>query len=186
VPLTSNVRPRVNRMRNLASAAVLHRTAVALGGSSRRRVEQHTRCIGVGRPSAGGRRTAAPRQGFLQHRRGLSVLWRPAQRPFISNGARRPNGCVYSTAVPLLGQRVKRRGTRAGTCSVSPRSCVSLLVRGVGASAHTVQSQLIRPTMVVPSWSRSNPSVEGTHNGGARLFASATSAAPSCAPHVKR
>jgi hypothetical protein len=31
-----------------------------------------------------------------------------------------------------------------------------------------------------------NPSVEGTHNGGARLLASATSAAPSCAPHVKR
>jgi len=31
-----------------------------------------------------------------------------------------------------------------------------------------------------------NPSVEGTHNGGARWLASATSAAPSCAPHVKR
>jgi hypothetical protein len=31
-----------------------------------------------------------------------------------------------------------------------------------------------------------NPSIEGTHNGGARLRASATSAAPLCAPHVKR
>jgi hypothetical protein len=36
------------------------------------------------------------------------------------------------------------------------------------------------------SRTRPNPSVEGTHNGGARLLASATSAAPSCAPHVKR
>ena len=31
-----------------------------------------------------------------------------------------------------------------------------------------------------------NPSVEGTHNGGARLFAPSKSTAPLCAPHVKR
>jgi hypothetical protein len=47
-------------------------------------------------------------------------------------------------------------------------------------------AQFTRMPMSVPRPQRPNPSVEGTHNGGARLLASATSAAPSCAPHVKR
>ena len=49
---------------------------------------------------------------------------------------------------------------------------------GVGAARMAVvQSPLNR---------RSNSSVEGTHNGGARLFASPTIAAPLCAPHLRR
>jgi hypothetical protein len=69
---------------------------------------------------------------------------------------------------------------------VSPRTCISLPVRCGGAFGHAVKSTLVPVGMVVPSCVRPNPSVEGTHNGGARLLASATSAAPSCAPHVKR
>jgi hypothetical protein len=46
------------------------------------------------------------------------------------------------------------------------------------------QSEVSEPSLGSTGWP--NPSVEGTHNGGARLLASATSAAPSCAPHVKR
>jgi hypothetical protein len=46
--------------------------------------------------------------------------------------------------------------------------------------------RLVRMSMSVPRPQRPNPSVEGTHNGGARLLASVTSLAPSCAPHVKR
>ena len=33
---------------------------------------------------------------------------------------------------------------------------------------------------------RPNPSIEGTHNGGAQSRAPSRSAAPLCAPHVKR
>jgi len=39
---------------------------------------------------------------------------------------------------------------------------------------------------VVFSNQRPNPSVERTHNGGARLLAPSPSAAPLCAAHVKR
>jgi hypothetical protein len=46
--------------------------------------------------------------------------------------------------------------------------------------------QVLHTRKAVLSTVRPNPSVDGTHNGGARLLASATSAAPSCAPHVKR
>ena len=181
------IRPRVNRMRNLASTAVPHRTAAAEGGGSLRRcVEHHTRCIGVGRPSVGGRRIAAALKGFFQRLRGLSVLWRPAHRRFGSSSTHRPNGGVCSSAVPSLKQSKKVRATQAGVRSVSPRSCVSLLPRGAGASAHAVQSQPMVLAIVVPSSVRSNPSVKRTHNGGARLLALPTTAAPSCAAYLKR
>jgi hypothetical protein len=122
----------------------------------------------------------------LQRRRGLPVLRRPAHRRFGSNAPRRPNGGVCSTAVPSLRQSKKLRGTQPGTRSVSPRLCVSLPARCFGASAHAVESRVMQLAMVVPSSVRSNPSVKRTHNGGARLLASATSAAPSCAAYLKR
>ncbi len=46
-------------MSNHASTAVPHRAAAVLGNALRRRVEQNARCIGAGRPSAGGRRPAS-------------------------------------------------------------------------------------------------------------------------------
>jgi len=186
VPLTSNVRPRVNRMRHVAPTTEVHRTAAAEGNSSRRFVEQHTRCVGVGRPSVEGRRAVSSCHGFLQHQRGLSVLWRPAHRRFGSSSTHRPNGGVCSSAVPSLKQSKKVRATQAGVRSVSPRSCVSLLPRGAGASAHAVQSQPMVLAIVVPSSVRSNPSVKRTHNGGARLLALPRTAAPSCAAYLKR
>jgi len=86
-----------------------------------------------------------------------------------------------------------------------PRTCVSLALRstaapgcsgragigfahagGAGALGHGITQREIQTGPAVSSPARSNPSIEGTHNGGARLRASATSAAPSCAPHVKR
>jgi len=39
---------------------------------------------------------------------------------------------------------------------------------------------------VAPGIEPPNPSIEGTHNGGAQLRAPSRSAAPLCAPHVKR
>jgi len=186
VPLTSNVRPRINRMRNLPSTAEAHRTAVAEGSSSLWLVEHHTRCTGVGRPSVGGRRIAAALKGFFQRLRGLSVLRRAARHRFGSSSTHRPNDGVYSPAVPSLKQSKKVLCTQPGVRSVPPRSCVSLPPRGVGASAHAVQSQPMAPALVVPSSVRSNPSVKRTHNGGARLLALPTTAAPSCAAYLKR
>jgi hypothetical protein len=120
--------------------------------------------IGVGCPSVGGQRTSGSAPTVRVGQTGACI-----QRPCLRRHKAK-----------------KARSTQPGGCSVSPRSCASLPLRRVGALSNAVQSQLIMPTMVVPSRSRSNPSVEGTHNGGARLFASASSAAPSCAPHVKR
>ena len=96
VPLTSNVRPRINRMRNLPSTAEAHRTAVAEGSSSLWLVEHHTRCTGVGRPSVGGRRIAAALKGFFQRLRGLSVLRRAARHRFGSSSTHRPNDGVLA------------------------------------------------------------------------------------------
>jgi hypothetical protein len=188
VPLTSNVRPRVNRMRNLASTAVPHRTAAAEGSSLHRCVEQHGRCIGVGRPSAGGRRTAAARQGFFQRLRGLPLRRRAAHHRRGSNRSHRPNGRMCSQTVPSLKGRKQRPVARnQGLGSVAPRSCVSLLPRSAGASAHAVESRVMELAMVVaPSRVRSNPSVERTHNGGALWLVLPSSAAPLCAAHVKR
>jgi hypothetical protein len=92
---------------------------------------------------------------------------------------------VCSSAVPS-STASQEGATQPRVRAVSPRSCVSLSLRGVGASAHAVKSLLMLPAIAVPSFTRSNPSVEGTHNGGARLLASATTAAPSCVPHLKR
>jgi hypothetical protein len=172
-------------MRIVAHTTETHRTVAGRASSLRRLVEQEPSNIGAGRPSVGGRRTAPRRGRSSQHRRGLPVLWRSAHGRLSSDSSRRPNGCVCSTVVPSLKQATKACGTRAGTCSVSP-PCASLPVRGVGAFGHAVKSTLRALGVVVPSRVRPNPSVEGTHNGGARLLASATSAAPSCAPHVKR
>jgi hypothetical protein len=137
------------------------------------------------RPLAAGE-PARRARGFLQRQRGLSVLWRPAHRRFASNGPRRPNGGVCSSAVPSLTASQGRCHTQPGVGAVSPRSCVWLPLRGVGAFADAVKSLLMLPAILVPSFARSNPSVEGTHNGGARSRASATTAAPSCVPHLKR
>jgi hypothetical protein len=136
------------------------------------------------RPLAAGE-PARRARGFLQRQRGLSVLWRPAHRRFGSNGPRRPNGGVCSSAVPSLTAS-QEGATQPGVGAVLPRSCVRLPLRGVGAFADAVKSLLMLPAIVVPSFARSNPSVEGTHNGGARSRASATTAAPSCVAHLKR
>jgi hypothetical protein len=78
---------------------------------------------------------------------------------------------LRSTAAPGCSGRAGTGFARAG---------------GVGAFGHGVTQRETQAGQAVSSPARSNPSVEGTHNGGARLLASATSAAPSCAPHVKR
>ena len=103
----SNVRPRAIQMRSMLVHKVeLHRSAVAEGSCSGRFVKQQLRCIGAGRPSVGGRRTASLCHGFLQHRLGLSVLWRPAHQRFSSKNMQRPNGSVCLAAAPWVPRGV--------------------------------------------------------------------------------
>src|SRR3989454_12508714 len=78
---------------------------------------------------------------------------------------------LRNTAAP--GRRWGRAGTgfaRAG---------------GVGALGYTAKPMLVALGKLVPFWVRPNPSVKRTHNGGARLRASATSAAPARAAFLQ-
>jgi hypothetical protein len=153
------------------------------------------------RPLAAGEPQQA-RHRLLQHRRGLSVLRRPAYCRFGSEeGSKLARVQTRRLREEELGHQRQTTGGR----SVMPRTCVSLALRSTaapgcsgragtgfaragsaGALGHGVTQREIQTGRAVSSPARSNPSVDGTHNGGARLLASATSAAPSCAPHVKR
>jgi len=57
---------------------------------------------------------------------------------------------------------------------------------GAGALGHGITQREIQTGPAVSSPARSNPSIEGTHNGGARLLASATVAAPLRSGYLKR
>ncbi len=182
-------------MGNHASTAVPHRTAAAGSNSLHRRVEQHARCVGLGRPSVGGRRTEAARNRFLQHRRGLSVLWRPAHR-LLSSNERCAGMC--STVMSLSKQGFNAKDKQPPQlCSLTQRSWFSLALRGtaapgcwgragtgfaraggVGAFDYGATQRTIQMGLAVPSLPRSNPSIEGTSSSRLRLLPSA--------PHVKR
>jgi hypothetical protein len=158
---------------------------------------------GAGRPSSGGRRTIVAVAPVRRHRSGgLSVPRRPARRRFSSDER---FAHVCSTAVPSLKRSLNTKDKGPQAKLVMPRSFISLALRstaapghwgragigfahaaGDGAFGHHAQMQVLLMREAVLSTVRPNPSVDGTHNGGARLLASAKSAAPSCAPHVKR
>jgi hypothetical protein len=203
MPLMSNVRPRAIRMRSMSHTVELCRTAAAEGNSLHRCVEQHTRCIGVGRPSAGGRRTRSSTPSSLA---ASARAVRPSAASTLSvRLGRRQYACASSNAVSSLRQRVNTTNTQPGVPSVMPRSCSSLALRstaapgcsgragtgfaragGVGALGHGISQREIQTGQAVSSPARSNPSVKRTHNGGAQLRAPSALAAPSCAAYLKR
>ena len=163
MPLTSNVRPLVNRVEILARTIEARRTAAVVQARClRSAINSVAHSVQPGWPIA---HVCSTREPSLRQS---------------------PKARVCSTEVPSLKQSTKAHGTRAGARSASPRSCVTLPLRGVGALGHAVEFKLMAVATVVPSSVRPNPSVEGTHNGGARLLASEALAAPLCAPHVKR
>jgi hypothetical protein len=187
VPLTSNVRPRASQMRSMFVHTVeVHRSAVAEGSSLRQLVKQHMRCIGAGRPSVGGRRTVLSCQGFLQHRLGLSVLWRPAHQRFGSENMHRPNGGVCSAAMPSSRRGMKRllssnSMSRTAAHEANTNTNTGLGSRGavrVGALVAAAAQQIKIRARSALSHARPNPSVEGTSNSQLRCL--------SAAPHVKR
>ena len=183
----SNVRPRANQMRSmLLQAAGVQRSAVVQVSSSRRSICQQLRCIGAGRPSVGGRRTVLSCQGLLQHRLGLSVLWRPAHQRVGSGNMHRPNGGLCSAAVPSWRQSVNRSLPSnslncAAACEANANANASLGSHGaVGAGPLVAQAaQRIKiGARSVLLHARPNPSVEGTCSSGLRPLPHA--------PHVKR
>ena len=164
----SNVRPRAIQMRRMLLRRVeIHRSAAVRGSSSHRLVKQQLHCIGAGRPSVGGRRTGSLCHGFLQHRLGLSVLWRPAHQRFGSEDMHRPNGGLCSAGVPSPEANTNTNTSLAWHSAVG----AGLLI------AEAAQRIKIRATPVL-SHARPNPSVEGTCSSGLRPLPHA--------PHVKR
>jgi len=107
-----------------------------------------------------------------------------------------PLGCVSlalrSTAAPGCG-RVGTGFARAasiGAPGCQGKSELAAVGREVssciGAVVAAEEKASVGRGRLESSWVRPNPSVERTHNGGARLFAPSRSEAPLCAAHVKR
>ena len=186
----SNVRPLANQMRNVLHTVEVHRTAAAEGRSLLRRVEPHVRSAGVGRPSFGGRRTVSSCQGFLQRRRGLSVLRRPAHRRLGSDSTHRPNEGVGSASsgnqarqriMSLKRSQSSNSLSRSATHEATTNTNASLgshRAVGAGALVGEAAEQVKIGARSVLSRVGPNPSVEGTSNSGLRPL--------SAAPHVKR
>ena len=183
----SNVRPRASQMPSMLVHTVeVHRSAAVRGSSLHRLVKRHMRCIGAGRPSVGGRRTALSCQGFLQHRLGLSVLRRPAHQRFGPEHMRRPNGGLCSAAVLSWRRSVNRSLSSNSLSCAAAHEAITNTNTGLGSHcaarlgalvAQAAQRIKIRPTSVLLH-ARPNPSVEGTSTSKLRLLAAA--------PHVKR
>ena len=183
----SNVRPRASQMLSMFVHTVeVHRSAAVCGSSLHQLVKQHMRCIGAGRPSVGGRRTALSCQGFLQHRLGLSVLRRPAHQRFGPEHTRRPNGGLCSAAVLSWRRSVNRSLSSNSLSCAAAHEAITNTNTGLGSHcaarlgalvAQAAQRIKIRPTSVLLH-ARPNPSVEGTSSSGLRP--------PPPAPHVKR
>jgi len=81
----------------------------------------------------------------------------------------------------VLRRAVSRLSGSAATLRVR---CVAPTQRSAAYSGHRANRQKGQSVRLANQ--RPNPSVEGTHNGGARLLASSAAAAPLCAPHLKR
>jgi len=107
---------------------------------------------------------------LVENARALSPAARPSARS--ANQKRFPiHGTPIQTDTGALAERVV----------VSQR-----LQAAIGPSTLRSASKNGRVVVSARLHQRSNPSVEGTHNGGARLRAPSRSQAPLCAPHVER
>ena len=180
-PLMSNVRPRASQIRSMLVQTIeVYRNAAAEGGRSGQFVKQQLRCIGAGRPSVGGRRSVSLRHGFLQHRLGLSVLWRPAHQRFGSENMQRPNEGLCSAAMPSLRQSVKRSlSANSHSRATEPNAKRSANTNTESAllSLHALRSEVSQRATISPRSvlfrARPNPSVNRTSNSGLRPLSAA-------------
>ena len=127
-----------------------------------------------------GQRTAgsARKHGALVAVRQPYRCWSGSHREVIARFSCRGTvaGRPFGIEVRIMNTALRLRSTHTS----EPLQMPSLRVR------HKNASRCAGWAKSAPSTAWPNPSVDGTHNGGARLLASATSTAPSCAPHVKR
>ena len=150
---------------------------------------KHFANIGAGCPSFGGQRTArcartALRSGSLRR----SVVIEQSMNTNIQDlgfPSVMPLGCVSlalrGTAAPGCG-----RAARVGAFGHHRQARLAAVRSAVGVGAAPAHKASVVRAMSVRSTLWPNPSVERTHNGGARLFAPSPSAAPLRAAHVKR
>jgi hypothetical protein len=152
-----------------------HRSSKAVPRAVALKQRQHTRCVRAGCPSCGGQRT----------------VW------FASK-----NRCtrLCSTVISSLRRSSITKDQQPGVRAVAPHSRGSLALRlsaapgtlgraGIGFAHATTAGAFGQGTSaaievrggVRPSNGASNPSFKRTHNGGPRLLASSSSAAPLCA-----
>ena len=173
----SNVRPRASQMRSMLVHTVeVHRSAAVGGSSLHRLVKRHMRFIRTGRPSVGGRRAGLSCIGLLQHRLGLSVLWRPTHQRFGSENMHRPSRRVCSEAAPSSRRSMKRSlssssPSRAATHEANTNTNTGVVSRSAvrtGALVAQAAEQVNIRARSVLSHARPNPSVNRTSNSGLR------------------
>ena len=132
VPLTSNVRPLMHRMKRAVRNSVAHRAVAAGAAWSRPCVALQSLSVGAGRPSAGGRRAAASPEALLQHQRGLSVLRRPSRHWL----ALKEKGTLAPCRTQRLREATLEHNSHIpGFCAVTPQKFGSLALRSTAAPA---------------------------------------------------
>jgi len=157
-----------------------HQTSLAVATSVPLRVARRTRCVGAGCPSFGGQRT----------------VWFASKKRCAR---------LCSTAISSSRPSSKTNSQQPGVRPVAPRSRTSLALRlraapgslgragtgyaratTAGAFGQRTRAAVVARDGVRPSNGGSNPSVKRTHNGGARLLASSSTAAPLWSAYLKR
>ena len=176
-------------MRSALQSIEAHRTAAAAAGWSGRSAEHDIRNrwsgLSVRKPAASERPHRF--EAFLGRVTSRSPSLVQPRREDVGNVASSLRQSVNTK--PEHSQAVQSRSHK----HQSPAMRVGL-ARGHGESAqlrvcalgYEGEIQLAVRARSVRSSRWPNPSIEGTHNGGAQLRAPSRSAVPLCAPHVKR
>ncbi len=176
-------------MQSALQSAEAHRTLAAVASSSGRSAEHDTRnrlsWLSVCKAAASER----PHKfdAILgQVASGSPSLVRPGREDVgnIASSLRQSVNTQLAHA-QAVHSRSRKHQSQAMRVRVARRHGKSAQVR-VCALGHEGEMQLAAVARSVPSTRWPNPSIEGTHNGGAQLRAPSRSAAPLCAPHVKR
>jgi len=176
-------------MRGTLQSAEAYRTAAAAAGSSGRSAEHDTRNRRSGlsvRKSAASERPHKFEAILGQVASGSPSLVRPGREDVgnIASSFRQSvnTKLAHSQAVQSRSRKHQSPAMRVGLARRRGKSAQ----RRVCALGYEGEIQLAVRARSVRSSRWPNPSIEGTHNGGAQWRAPSRLAAPLCAPHVKR
>ena len=189
-PLMSNVRPPSQSNATRAPITTdAHRTGAGVASSSGRSAEHDTRNrrsgLSVRKPAASER----------PHKLEAFLGQVTSRSPSLVRPGREDVGNVASSLRQSVNTKLKHsQAVRSRSRKHQSPAMRVGLARNHGQSAqvrvcalgYEGEIQLAVRARSVRSSRWPNPSIEGTHNGGAQLRAPSRSAAPLCAPHVKR